>query len=113
MISHGESRDNFECRLLLLEIFERDYPSWLDGAIEEANSSEEVRVSIDEVVQCAAALGVFESDLALDRAVKHAEEMADHEEAEASNQEDDRDLGGYTDSLESREVDEILDSLRE
>lgn len=97
----------------LQDAFHNEYFGWLQTQVDEDNSSDQIREAIDSVVSAADELGIDQRDLDLSDAEHVHDKLAEAEEAQAEMQMEDMQYERAMEREESREVDDILDSLRD
>ena len=85
---------------------------WLYDEVDNASSSDQAFDAIQSVKEVADTFDLAISDLDLEDAEERADRIAHQEDAQAEMQEDDRAFHHHDERLESRAVDDILDSLK-
>ncbi len=102
-----------DVRARLIEAFPAQIGDWLQSEVEVANSSEQINDAIHAAIEAGESLGLSESDLDLENAYERAETMSAQEDAEADSREDDWKMERHAERENEREIDDILNSLRE
>lgn len=86
---------------------------WLDHQVSETSSSTQLDSALEEAKDAADDFDILEDDLNLDSFYQELYERQEHEEEYARSHEDDGYFSSSGDVIESQEIDQILDSLRE
>jgi hypothetical protein len=106
-----DGRNHLESRLR--NSFPQRVKQWLDLEIENARSSQQINEAIDSVKRAARQLGLSENVVELSDAIDLATEYSNQEDADAERQQEDWQLERYEEELESKAIDDILDSVRD
>ncbi len=111
LLSKGETYpdDLEQLQIAFLKI----YGEWLQAQIEGCQYSDEISDAVNSLVNAAELLGVSQEDLDLSDAKRTYERLAEAEEAQADYYIEQRQDERAFEREEAREVDDILDSLRE
>lgn len=95
------------------QAFEEKYWTWLQEEVSDGDSSGQIREAIDSVLAAAEILKVNEQELDLSEAEYVYEKILETEDAKADIQMEEMYFEREAEHEESREVNDILDSLRE
>jgi len=87
--------------------------TFVESEVDSADTSDQAQQAIDEFVDTVGYLGLDPTDLEITYLEEQVGKLSYHEERKAELDEDERHFERLHDGVESREIDDILDSMRE
>lgn len=109
LIDDTEENENERLR----ERFEDECSKFVESEVESADTSDQGQEAIDEFLHTAEYLGLDPTDLDIGHLEERVGEMHDHEDSQADLDDDERHFRRMEDRAGSREIDDVLDSMRE